>query len=163
MLLESNGTGGTVLLLVVVVALIIVVIVPRMLRRKRKTPASPFGNTFTAASAKSTMENLAVQLHEVGREMNAHLSTKMKTLDILIQEADEKIRTLRALAGEETEQSYKPPAQGIPAEETLSPKQLQVYQCSDAGMNSVDIARRTGFQPGEIELILELRKKMQRD
>jgi hypothetical protein len=37
-------------------------------------------------------------------------------------------------------------------------KYKSVYDLADAGHALVDIARRTGLQPGEIELLLELRK-----
>ena len=160
MLLETNGT---ILLVVVVLALAIVIIVPRMLRRKRKTPERPFERISTDSSAKNTMEGLIVQLHDVGRELKAQLDTKMKTLDILIQEADKKIQSLRAVLGKETAEAAAPHAAAVtqppPPAENLSKEQLQVYQLSDAGERIVNIARRTGLQPGEIKLILELRKK----
>ncbi len=162
MLLDTDNSG-IALLAVVVLALAIVIIVPRMLRRKGKTSGRPFGRISTDSSAKNTMEDLIVQLHDVGRELKAQLDTKMKTLDVLIQEADKKIQSLRAVLDSETAEAAAPPAaastQSPPPAENLSLEQSRVYQLSDAGESTVDIARQTGLQPGEIELILELRKK----
>ncbi|MFH1549041.1 MAG: hypothetical protein ABIH04_00625 [Planctomycetota bacterium] len=157
------ATDGITLLVVVVLALAIVIIVPRMLRRKRATSERPFGRISTDSSAKNTMEDLIVQLHDVGRELKAQLDTKMKTLDILIQEADRKIQSLRVVLDKETAEAAPPHVAAVtqspPPAENLSKEQLQVYQLSDAGESIVNIARRTSLQPGEIELILELRKK----
>ena len=157
------AADGTILLVVVALALAIVIIVPRMLRRKKETSERPFGRTSTDSSAKNTMEDLIVQLHDAGRELKAQLDTKMKTLDILIQEADRKIQSLRVVLDKETTEAPPPHVadvtQSPPPAENLSKEQLQVYQLSDAGESIVNIARRTGLQPGEIELILELRKK----
>ena len=157
------AADGITLLVVVVLALAIVIIVPRMLRRKNKTPERPFGRISTDSSAKNTMEDLIVQLHDVGRELKAQLDTKMKTLDILIQEADRKIQSLRTVLDKETAKAPPPHTAAVtqspPPAESLSKEQLQVYQLSDSGESIVNIARRTGLQPGEIELILELRKK----
>lgn len=162
---NSDGGGGITLLVIVLAAIAIVVFVPRMLRKRRQAQEEPVERGRASPSSKTTMEGLAVDLSELGRELKAHLDTKIKTLDILIQEADKRIKTLRALTGGETAEEEAPAQTAFPQPPAAEPPpvgHLQVYRLADSGLGTVEIARQTGIPPGEVKLILELRKKKQK-
>ena len=159
----------------VIVLLALVVVLPRMARRKsaRGGEASPGCAVSSTLRAREQMEDLIVKLHDFGREIQARLDNKISVLNRLIEEADEKIRELEARGvsaapkaeapnGSTKAKSDKPVSEtGDVAETPSRPetgKYKSVYDLADEGHDAVSIARQTGLQPGEIELLLELRK-----
>lgn len=153
--------------LIVVILLALVVVLPRMARRK-PSGGRTVGTAVPSVRGREQMEDLLVKLHDISREMQAKLDTKMRVLNRLIEEANEKIRELdaRGIKEKETKSDKasggtRDVAQAPPRPETG--KYASVYELADAGHDVVSISRRTGLQPGEIELLLELRKKRNKD
>jgi len=141
--------------LMVLAGLIVIVVMLRRMPRlrskiseRRKTPA----DESAQAGLKATMEELAVQLHEMSRALNARLDTKMRVLDALLAKADEAVARLERLLAEKSEAS---------ASQSES-RFADVYRLADEGKGYPEIARLKNLQPGEVELILNLRQKKER-
>jgi len=94
-----------------------------------------------------TMERLVVELEELAREISAKIDTKMKTLEVLIRQADERIEALKALSPVSEERKRE-----------LAGRYGEVYELADSGMSLEDISKKTGMQAGEVELVLSLRR-----
>ncbi len=100
------------------------------------------------------LSRLLVDLQELAREISGQIDTRFCKLDVLIRQADERIRRLEELqqigGGGDTETT--------PAAEPLNPEHEMVYKLADAGKGPVEIARELNKHRGEVELILSLRK-----
>lgn len=93
------------------------------------------------------IRELEINLMEFGRDIEARLDTRIHTLQELLRQADEKIRKLEELSGGKARRADEVP-----------PLHREVYQLADDGFDKVEIARRTSTTPGEVELILGLRR-----
>jgi hypothetical protein len=73
-----------------------------MLKKKRRDPLekAPFSSLSQQRSVEREMQNLLVELSEMSRQVTAQLDTRAKKLDLLIQEADQKIAQLTRLSRE---------------------------------------------------------------
>jgi hypothetical protein len=130
------------------------------------------------------MSNLLIELSEMARQVSAQLDTRAAKLDLLIREADQKIRQLRQLTGEQAPaadgepdepassaplETWSPPdaqpatPEPSPADagtaEESDPRHARIYAMADAGHSAQDIAREIGRPSGEVELILALRPR----
>ena len=94
------------------------------------------------------MEQLQVNLMEFGRDVEGRLDTKISALSTLIHDADERIKTLQDL-------SKSPHARNS---DDVPPLHKEIFRLADEGLDKLEIARRTQSTPGEVELILALRK-----
>ncbi len=136
----------------VLFVLVILMWVMWIAQRRRARQASSRSDRISPAaldrrhSLQRAMEELEVNLMEFGRDVEARIDTKLVTLQQLIHDADERIERLQALAG-------TPPAQS-----GTSPLALKVYELADQGLDKIEIARRADVTPGEVELILGLRR-----
>ena len=102
------------------------------------------------------MESLLVELSEMARQITAQLDTRAAKLESLINEADEKIATLRQ--GSQTISSSPPPPQWTAA--SIDPQHEAVYALADQGKPTSEIARQLNRPNGEVELILALRARV---
>ena len=93
------------------------------------------------------MEQLQINIMEFGRDIEGRLDTKIATLTRLIADADERIKRL-----EELKSVYSRDRNHVPL------LHKDIYKLADEGLDKVEIARRTSTAPGEVELILSLRK-----
>jgi len=96
-------------------------------------------------------DQILLTIEEISRETKAVLDNRMRCLELLLEEADRKIKELRSLvsggaAGME-EHGSRPE----------DPTHRRVCELYDEGVDIVDIARQTGLPPGEVQLILGLR------
>ena len=96
---------------------------------------------------RATMERLVIELEELSREVSAKIDTKMRTLEVLIRQADERIDVLKNLVPTSDEKSRE-----------LASRYGEVYELADSGTSLGDIAKQTGMHAGEVELILSLRR-----
>jgi hypothetical protein len=152
---------------------------PKMRRRDPLQDSGPRLSLAQQRSVETQMQNLLVELSEMARQVSAQLDTRAQKLELLIQEADQKIAQLREL------QSAAPPARpavGIadapqpadaenagetapaaaapaPFQPELDPRHAEVYALADQGQSAYDIANQLGRPRGEIELILALRPR----
>ena len=141
-------------IILVIGALFIAVVLPR-LRRRRDGPAETLGS-FGASSggAREELERLLTEIQDLSREHIARLDTKIRMLNQLLLECDQKKSEIEALLGRlpMTDAPTKPPTR------TANPLHDQVYTLQDSGKQLLDICAATGLEKGEVELILGLRK-----
>jgi hypothetical protein len=117
---------------------------------------------------KQDMETLLVEIQETARQISAQFDTKFAKLDVLLHDADDRINKLERL----TARAGRPAvdvtvddrgAEHNPDTADASPGNgnghEHIYALADAGKSAVEIARETGKNTGEIELILALRKQ----
>jgi hypothetical protein len=106
---------------------------------------------------RNNLQKLIVDLQDLARQINGHIDTRFCKLEVLIKEADQKIRQLEALGfGGKLPKGMSAPE---PEEEKVDPERAIIYKLADAGKSSVDIARELNKNTGEIELILSLRRR----
>jgi hypothetical protein len=161
-----------------VITIVYVVLVKPLRAKKNKDPlARPPAESGLARQRgiEREMSSLLVELSDMSRQMTAQLDTRAAKLETLIQEADEKIATLRALSGGDCRiegvlaeaKSREPGSLALPdagvgrlsfADPTpMDPRHAEVYDLADEGQSAQEIARHTGRPRGEVELILALR------
>jgi hypothetical protein len=99
---------------------------------------------------RANLEKLLLDLQELSRQINGHIDTRFCKLEVLLKDADEKIRRLEAL----NSGAAAPRA----AEQEADPVKQMIYKLADAGKSPVEIAREVNKNTGEVELILSLRR-----
>lgn len=120
-------------------------------------PASP----APAPSIAQTMQGLT-------RELLDELDAKVRRLELLIIQADDRIRRLELKGAGWNEAELNASATDVETErgsitrvvlksESTDPITRQIYDLADAGKDPLSIARETGQATGKIELILALR------
>ncbi len=155
---------------VVIVGLTVVVLLSLRMKKRNRDLAQLDRRPRSGAShqvMRESLERMAVDLEEVAREISAVLDTRMRALDRLIRDADERIARLEGADGGGPRPSSAddegPPAEpaGPPAQskvrETLE-HHAHIYSLADQGLSVPEIAEQTAYQRGEIELVLSLRK-----
>ncbi len=158
------------------------------IKRKRATenPTAP-GSPQSALSAREIRAELAAllaDLEETARRVSAQIENRRTGLDLLLKEADEKIKRLEELTKtakaadprpaapiavsttaaqlinrlrqERGAAAATPPATAAPVEDSVN---RPIYALADAGKSAREIAQILNRQPGEVELILALRPK----
>lgn len=151
---------------------------------------SPSQGASTADSlhALPELRRWEVQMHETAREITARIDNKLRLLEQLIRDADERIARLESLddgtsqsetAEDEStlvlsqiSQLAPPPASPSsdePAATDMSQRPAkappasrrseEIYALADAGRNSAEIANQLNSPVGEVELILGLRER----
>jgi len=99
------------------------------------------------------IEKLEINLMEFSRDVEGRLDTRIRTLNKLIEDADERIARL-----EELEKNRPPGLSGPGTERRIPQLHREIYDLADSGLDKVEIARRTSIPTGEVELILGLRR-----
>jgi hypothetical protein len=151
------------------------------MRSKAKARKDPLARQQTGSSlaqqraVERQMSNLLVELSEMARAVSAGLDTRAAKLQVLIDEADQRIAQLKALGAAPHQHVELPPTQAPqaptmrivsdgPREVAASdPHHDQVYQLADLGKSPHEIAVMVGKPRGEIELILALRTRKAAD
>jgi hypothetical protein len=147
---------GVLWIVLVVGALFVAVILPR-LRRRRDGPQETLGSFGAAAGgAREELERLLTEIQDLSREHIARLDTKIRMLNQLLLECDQKKKELEGLLGK-TEAASETAAKNSAARAS-NPLHDQVYSLQDSGKELLDICAATGLEKGEVELILGLRK-----
>ncbi len=141
-------------------------------------------NPLSMRELTTEIQALLSDLEETARRLTAQLDNRYMRLEQLLAEADEKIRRLEGangtsgIAGNMTlPVPRKPAVDAAPvlteAQRALArlrqergappaaqdPAYQPIYGLADRGKSSREIAQELGRQPGEIELILALRKR----
>lgn len=128
--------------------------------RKKKDPLARTPSPVSLAGQRDVekqMTELLVELEQMARQMTAQLDTRAARLEMLIKEADEKIRMLRA-GNAALDATTSPPARSSEVLSLPDPRHAEVYRLADQGLSASEIARQLGRPYGEIELILALRR-----
>lgn len=152
-----KSTTATVWIVLIVAALFVAVVLPR-LRRRRDGAQETLGSFgASAGGAREELERLLTEIQDLSREHIARLDTKIRMLNQLLLECDQKkkgLEDLLARAGGLPPAPEAPPAASRPA----NPLHTQVYSLQDSGKEVLDICAATGLEKGEVELILGLRR-----
>ncbi len=135
---------------------------------EKEKDGEPAGRSDASTIREST-RNLLLDIEEISRTVNGRLGTKIRVLDALLKEADQKIDRLETLTGKDA-----PPAepQADKAEtgldealrQVLNPRHAdekvdEIYRRSDGGEETLAIAKAVGLPRGEVELILSIRRR----
>jgi hypothetical protein len=158
--------------LIAIGSVLLMVFMFRMLRRRQRTAPQPEPERRRpgtppppSAHAHDRLEHLMGDAEELTRRLAAILDNKAATLEVLIQQADERARRLESLAAQA---APPPPPDATPAPDRRAPEPAprdavdpfhrRVYELADQGLSPVDIARRIDRPTGQVELILALRR-----
>jgi len=153
---------GEVFLILGFVALIGSIFISRRLTKKREKAMGTFDDPVMDAKVRSDLEELAVQVQEIAREQIAKADVKIRMLNQLMMEADQKKKELSDLLAQErpvqeviTEtEGSAPPVEERPT----NPLHEKIFSLSDAGKSPPEICGETGLEMGEVEMILGIRK-----
>lgn len=165
-------------------SIMMLIVIARMLGRRRsalqadahasKGPRQAAAPAFTSTAAHDRLERLMADAEELTRRLAAVLDNRAARIELLIEQADERLREL------ETGHAQTPPAtseQAAPAPagshgppdlaisrpapatgDPVDPLHRKVYDLADQGLGPVDIARKIDKPTGQVELILALRR-----
>lgn len=104
------------------------------------------------------LECLIGELQDLSRKISAEIDTRFAKLEASLRDADRRIAVLNRL-------SRDPDAVADPTaidSTEIDARYGIVYELADAGFSCVEIAKDLGKTPGEIELILNLRRTARR-
>jgi len=150
--------------------IIITFILMARLRKNKKhavpqadSPAQQLADIRARASNQTSVNSYKADAHEFTRRMAAILDNKAERLEQLIADADDRIAALELT--ENSPSAYAPPPAARPgrpptpinAQPALDPLHDKIYRLADSGLDPISIARETGQQTGQVELILALR------
>ena len=94
------------------------------------------------------------ELQDLSRKISAEIDTRFGKLEAAIRDADRRIAVLNRMSRGTAQDGSDAPAAGGDHDVRYT----VVYELADAGFSPVDIAKDLGRTPGEIELILNLRR-----
>ena len=161
-----------IILAVVVAVTTLVLIATRRRLRDRQPSLKDYGRQQKARlrdqqNIKHDMEELAVQLQQVARQVNSQIDTRFAKLESCIADADQRIerleRLLRRAGGHEgvdvtlaDQPAPSPQRDGDTIK--IDPIHQEIYRLADEGKSPPEIARQLARTTGEVELILNLRR-----
>jgi hypothetical protein len=127
---------------------------------QREPPALAPGEK---AQLRRDLESLIMELQELSRKISAEIDTRFAKLEAALQDADRRIAVLNRLTRQTGESAAKPSPSASTVRGSDSPEEryTAIYELADVGFTPVEIARDLGRTPGEVELILNLRKQGQ--
>ncbi len=186
-ILAFELTRAAPLLFAIIGAVLLLYSTTRRISGKTKLKQSQAANMIPSArqqqDIKCDLQKLIVDLQELARKINAHIDTRFCKLEILIEQADEKIRQLENLTNhitdnfdnehnahnahdENEKKTNNENTTGNSVEngnkaqtpERIDPERAMIYKLADTGKSIVEIARELNKNTGEIELILSLRR-----
>jgi hypothetical protein len=143
---------------------------PKLKARRDPLERRPALGVSQQRQLERDMSNLMVEMLETARQMTAQLDTRAARLEVLIEQADQRLAALKAGisgstgdrdAGADPSPSSGPMAansdHGAEAETPPNPRHAEVWDMADQGRSPHEIARHLNRPNGEIELILALR------
>ena len=128
----------------------------------RVSPDSPGTFEPQQRDARHELERLLTDIQDISREHIARLDTKIRMLNQLLLECDQKQRQLEALLGRSPAPAAPLEKAPAPPPRPANPLHDQVYSLKDGGKELQEICSATGLEKGEVELILGLRGMPQR-
>jgi uncharacterized membrane protein YccC len=169
-----DGDSVVPLILAAIAAVFLLSGIRRRQRERARNSTPPVSRKFREASRspdsqsqeqlRRDLEQLLGELQDLSRKIGAEIDTRFAKLEAAMRDADRRIAVLTRLsrAGEAPTPSEASPASEAPSGRSdEDPRYTVVYELADAGFSAVDIARDLGKTPGEIELILNLRRTAQ--
>ena len=101
-------------------------------------------------AVRADLEKLLVDLQELARQINGHIDTRFCKLEVLLQEADAKIKQLESMGFGKDQPATKKNDSSCP--EHVDPEKALIYKLADAGKSSVEIAKELNKNTGEIDV-----------
>jgi len=168
-LMPPDLRGKLSLGLIALGCVMLMVVVFRMLwrRPRARSRAAPeaAGSARAAPAAQRSqdrLDQLMCDAEELTRRLAAILDNKAARLEVLIGQADERMRSLEAATSARRPGSQQAPERERAVEpeprDAVDPFHRKVYDLADQGLTPVDIARRIDRPTGQVELILALRR-----
>jgi len=155
------SSEGMVALAFILLAIGLLLSSIRRWQQRRKQQESASAGQRTAPLPKSEaqqlrrdLEALLVELQELSRKISAQIDTRFAKLETVIRDADRRIAVLERLNQQADAQTGKIRVDTVKDDI----RHDAVYELADVGKSSVEIAKELGKTPGEVELILNLRK-----
>jgi len=132
-------------------AVTVLYVVFRPILRRKKDPLEklPTLSLTQQRTVEREMSNLLVEMSEMARQITAQLDTRAAKLQVLLDQADQKIAQLE-------EPGAHPAAQPASSSEA-DPRYREIYELAEQGRTPAEIAQQLARPRGEIELILALR------
>jgi hypothetical protein len=107
-------------------------------------------------NVRDQLNKLMVNLQELSRDISGQIDTRSCKLEVLLKEADQTIKRLESFGQSHSSNSVSPT-------QPIDPEKELIYKLADSGKTSVEIAKETKKNTGEIELILSLRNTSQKN
>lgn len=150
--MPENFLGPTVI--AILFALCMAFTLSRIIRRSGGRVGT-FEHARSEMKVKEDLDELLLQIQQISNEQIAKLDSKIRMLNQLVIDAEQKRKELEALVhgGAKPGPAPEPPR----AERPANPLHEQVYGLHDQGRSAAEIGAATGLEKGEIELILGLR------
>ncbi len=138
----------------------------------RPSPREMIEQLKAAGRQRGVSQSASAELLESARGLAAKLDNKAARLEVLIQQADERISLMSQLSGTggvahdgpsltraaEPDRARTPVAASAPRL-SLDPLTRSVYELADTGFQPLQIAQELDEQVGKVELILSLRDR----
>ncbi len=171
---QTGGTDGYWKLALILAAIGILGLLSRW--RKARVPPRTTAKEMRSRDEhperyRNAADRALVELVEVGREINAQVDTKIRFLNRLIKEADDRIAKLEKLSAraEQPVETHDAVRQESAAKTVrtsgsrrfFSELQARVVDLHDSGRSVADIGKATGLSTVEIELALQNAKNSQ--
>ncbi len=171
---EMPGDNLGAVLIILAAIVLMVISLRRRSEHRERTPSEVARDYARRVRdhepVKGDMEALLVEIQEMARQISAQLDTKFAKLDVLIRDADDRIQRLERLTTQagrpgvdvtvDDDGSHTDLAPTDGNGDGLTDEQRKIYGLADAGRTAIEIAQQTGQNPGEVELILALRRKV---
>ena len=138
----------------------------------RLSPRELIEQLKAAGRQRGESQSASAELLESARELAAKLDNKAARLEVLIQQADERISLMSQLSPTGAVAQDGPPPTGAAEPDrartpvaangpplSLDPLTQSVYELADTGYESIQIAQELDEQVGKVELILSLRDR----
>ena len=122
--------------------------------RQRPTPREHIQERH---DARRSVESTVVEAEELVRRLAAHLDQKSARLEVLIQQADERIAQLAGHA-DAAPSVYAPRPESHVEPKFVDQTSQDIYRLADDGLPPIEIAQRLSEGVGKVELILALRE-----
>ena len=145
------------------IAIMAVVLLMSSLRRRQRRLANPSKRPapqrdrvtdLNADQTRRDLDRLLVELEELARRISAEIDTRFAKLETAIHDADQRIAVLQKLKAQDGPDR----AQASVSVARSDDRHAVVYEMADAGASPIEIAKELGRSPGEVELVLNLRR-----
>lgn len=145
---------GTMLILLGVMVLLFLLVLPRLMKRTATPLLRPGAFDEPPPGPRVELEQLLAEIQDISRQQIAKLDTKIRVLNQLLLECDQKKKEIEELL----RRSGGPAPPAAAPSRPPNPLHSQVYSLQDTGKDLGEICSATGLEKGEVELILGLRK-----
>ena len=130
-------------------------------QNERVEPRERLERIRTAHAGREDSMSVQAEMTDHARTLAARLDAKVQRLEILIEQADQRIAALRSVVDQDRSETdeIEQTLREIECEpQDLDPLTQSVYELADAGRNPLQIAQALDEQIGKVQLILALRR-----